>query len=234
MFGTAFGGALFVGLMVWALYLALEPLVRRRWPGLIISWTRLLSGNFRDPMVARDFLIGAACGSVILLIGAVESHLPSLLGMAPLTPERVELAPLLGLRYLGQDLVTLQVEAAVNAMFFFFLPIGLLLLVRREWLALVLSVMILGSLGGARGESPLFAFTTAVIQVSAFLFVVRRFGLLAIAATFLYVLGVSNAPLTGDFSAWYGSMTGLVLAIFALPAVLAFRAALPQRKPARS
>src|SRR6202162_4694773 len=37
--------------VIWALYLALEPYVRRRWPQSMISWSRVLSGGFRDPLV---------------------------------------------------------------------------------------------------------------------------------------------------------------------------------------
>jgi hypothetical protein len=38
---------------------ALEPYLRRRWPERIISWNRLLAGEFRDPLVGRDILIGS-------------------------------------------------------------------------------------------------------------------------------------------------------------------------------
>jgi hypothetical protein len=53
------------GAVVWyALYIALEPYARRKWPEQLISWTRLLSGRVRDPMVGRDVLIGVLCGLV--------------------------------------------------------------------------------------------------------------------------------------------------------------------------
>ncbi|HKR00095.1 MAG TPA: serine/threonine-protein kinase, partial [Pyrinomonadaceae bacterium] len=48
----------FVGLM----YLALEPFLRRRWPERVISWSRLLAGDWRDALVGRDVLLGAAFG----------------------------------------------------------------------------------------------------------------------------------------------------------------------------
>ena len=46
--------------------LALEPYVRRKWPDLLISWTRLLSGKFQDPLVGRDVLIRLFFGGLIL------------------------------------------------------------------------------------------------------------------------------------------------------------------------
>ena len=51
----------------WVVYMAFEPFVRKRWPGRIISWSRLLAGGFRDPLVGRDILIGAVFGLGIIL-----------------------------------------------------------------------------------------------------------------------------------------------------------------------
>ena len=60
-------GAFFMRL----LYCALEPFVRRWWSEYLISWNRLLVGDFRDPMVGRDVLIGgvaANLGSLLWLL----------------------------------------------------------------------------------------------------------------------------------------------------------------------
>ncbi len=46
------------GAFVWLAYIAIEPIVRRSWPELLFSWSRLLSGRFRDPLVGRDLLAG--------------------------------------------------------------------------------------------------------------------------------------------------------------------------------
>ena len=51
--------SLMISGMMWIVYIALEPFVRRRWPRRIISWNRLLAGDFRDPLVGRDILLGA-------------------------------------------------------------------------------------------------------------------------------------------------------------------------------
>ena len=56
----------------WMLYVALEPYVRRHWPHAIISWSRLLAGELRDPLVGRDILGGVLLGvlwSVIVGVG---------------------------------------------------------------------------------------------------------------------------------------------------------------------
>lgn len=44
------------------LYLGVEPALRRRWPQRLVSWSRLLAGHWRDPLVGRDVLIGLLGG----------------------------------------------------------------------------------------------------------------------------------------------------------------------------
>ncbi|MCU1246400.1 MAG: serine/threonine protein kinase, partial [Acidobacteria bacterium] len=53
---------------VWIGYLAVEPYIRRHRPRTIVSWKRLLEGQWRDSVVGRDVLIGAAFGIVMVLI----------------------------------------------------------------------------------------------------------------------------------------------------------------------
>jgi hypothetical protein len=44
-FGILVSISLFLSCSLWVLYIAIEPFVRRRWPQVLISWTRLLSGD---------------------------------------------------------------------------------------------------------------------------------------------------------------------------------------------
>jgi Protein kinase domain len=52
--------ALFNAAIMYVSYLAIEPHVRRRWPEVLVGWSRLLVGQIRDPLVGRDVLIGMA------------------------------------------------------------------------------------------------------------------------------------------------------------------------------
>src|SRR5216684_831917 len=63
----ALSWALLAMTLATVMYLALEPYVRRRDPHTLISWTRLLAGQWRDPLVARDVLIGACYGVLFTL-----------------------------------------------------------------------------------------------------------------------------------------------------------------------
>ena len=73
MFLIAVCTSVFYGVFVWTTYVALEPVVRRRWPQTLVSLTTLLNGRGRDAVVGRDVLVGTAIGvSFALLISAVR------------------------------------------------------------------------------------------------------------------------------------------------------------------
>jgi hypothetical protein len=65
---ASIGMAAGVTLTMAIFYLALEPYIRRTWPELLVSWTRILSGEFTDPLVGRDLFLG-------ILLGAAEVSL---------------------------------------------------------------------------------------------------------------------------------------------------------------
>jgi len=64
---SAVGESLYWCAVAGVAYLALEPIVRHRWPHALISWNRVLKGRFRDPLVGRDVLIGVALAAVLSL-----------------------------------------------------------------------------------------------------------------------------------------------------------------------
>ncbi|HMB53913.1 MAG TPA: protein kinase, partial [Thermoanaerobaculia bacterium] len=61
--------ALFWAAVLWLAYVALEPIIRRRWPERVIAWSRALAGDLTDPMVGREVLLGVLIG---LAMGAVR------------------------------------------------------------------------------------------------------------------------------------------------------------------
>ena len=63
------GQPLWAAGMLWLLYLALEPYVRRFWPATLVSWSRLMARQWRDPLVGRDILFGVALGALIPVLG---------------------------------------------------------------------------------------------------------------------------------------------------------------------
>ena len=85
-FGSAIAFGLQYAVLVGLMYLAIEPEVRRLWPQLLFTWSRLLTGQFRDSLLGRDLVIGAAAGSLMTLVTFAHYLLPSLFGWAPFRP----------------------------------------------------------------------------------------------------------------------------------------------------
>ncbi|HZE19092.1 MAG TPA: serine/threonine-protein kinase, partial [Candidatus Angelobacter sp.] len=66
-------------LVIWVVYLGVEPFLRRRWPHRLIAWTRLLEGKWMDPLVGRETLVGLLAGAAGSLLSGwlpaiVERH----------------------------------------------------------------------------------------------------------------------------------------------------------------
>ncbi len=61
--------AAFMAGYVGLLYLAIEPFVRKNWPDALISWMRMISGRFRDPLVTSHILVGVLAGLLLALLG---------------------------------------------------------------------------------------------------------------------------------------------------------------------
>src|SRR5690606_30766327 len=83
---TMLATALFQAGLFWLFYLALEPHVRRVWPHILITWSRLMAGVVRDPLVGRDILVGLVAGLLLTVITLSSRLVPLLFGSAQLSP----------------------------------------------------------------------------------------------------------------------------------------------------
>ncbi|MGB7847316.1 MAG: protein kinase, partial [Candidatus Acidiferrum sp.] len=86
LFLLAAGTGLLVSAILWMLYLALEPYVRSKWPQTIVSWSRLLAGSLRDPLVGRDILFGTLLGLAWVLVFFTGYLFKIRVGDTPLLP----------------------------------------------------------------------------------------------------------------------------------------------------
>ncbi len=108
--GVAF--FLFDALFVWVAYMAMEPAMRRSWAKLLISWSRLMSGRFRDPLVGRDILIGSITGAVAAILVFVFKAFPGWMFLPGAWSAHIELKSLLGFpQQLGTALYILGMTA---------------------------------------------------------------------------------------------------------------------------
>jgi serine/threonine-protein kinase len=213
---------LYSGMIVWVFYTALEPYVRRLWPDTLISWTRLLDGRFRDPLVGRHVLVGGLAGILFSFNFMAPQLAADWLGIAPLRPPSGGLEALAGSR------------ASIAGYFLavqdsFFVPIVVLLVVlvlrvllRRPWVAYVVLVAISAAFAmTATPAAPVARAVTTTITVIIALFLLTRFGLLAflVGIVFSYWQAI---PLTMDPSSWFFPASVLTMLLFAGIAVYGF------------
>jgi predicted Ser/Thr protein kinase len=219
----AFG--LLVGCLLWLVYVALEPFVRRRWPGRIISWNRLLAGDWRDPLVGRDLLLGAFFGSAFVLAGYLQFFAPRWLGLPGAPPAQVPLKGLLGFQYVPNILVAQVLNSLTFPAVFMFLMLLLTIVTRRERVAIVLVGLIYAALF-LGGSQPAVDVPLGLIISAATLFVLLRFGLLALVFTEFFILFFDFYPVTSDFYAWYAGSSAFAAALGAGLMLYGFKSSL--------
>jgi len=206
------GMALFVGAFIWLLYLALEPAVRKLWPGTLVAWSRLLVGRFRDPLVGRDLLIAGALGAALSLIGPLENLAIGWLGLAPARPIQANVEALRSIRQFLAHLFRLPTSALLGPMLLLFLILGLRALLRKQWLAVTVAALVFLPIV-ALGEHPAVDATFALAAIACQMFILMRMGLHALIVTATVSLLLTTVPLTADPSAWYAGYSMVAMAI---------------------
>jgi len=196
------GYAVFASAVVTIFYLALEPIVRRRWPWRLSAWSRAISGRWRDPLVGRDMLVGVAIG--------------------------------IALNYL--DLVTLGIQRAINQPQQFGIS-DQPLFAAGERLYPGVTAMTLTSLAtGISGGVTWFLLTFVVVDLSGpwfpslavlilwtaiIVFVIARFGLLAVCALFFGSDFLRLVPPL-DPESWYLWQGAIGIGVLLIPATVGF------------
>ncbi|MBI3449028.1 MAG: protein kinase [Acidobacteria bacterium] len=210
---------LFEGLMIFTLYLALEPFVRRRWPDAIVSWTRGLAGRFRDPLVGRDVLFGCLIGIGLRLWDQVGLQFPAWLGLAPSRPASIRLHALAGTRFLFGEFLDRQVHSIVPPMLLLILLLLLSIVLRRTWIAgaVVLAAFTLLTLPAAEYW---FDAIGTLVFVGTLLLSLTRLGLLSTTVLFAVYTTLAGTLQTTDLSAWYAS--GTILSVLWVAALAGF------------
>jgi serine/threonine-protein kinase len=223
------GLPLFGAALVWVLYLAIEPWVRRQSPHQLISWTRLVSGGWRDPIVGRDVLIGTCGGAAMAILIAVSGHVEAAVG-APSRPKAFMLQTLLGTREALSGILDYGFQAVAFSMGFLLLLLLLRVVLRRDWLAGAATAALLGTITGLNSGVELWpGLLIGVLLWIIPTFVLLRFGLLAATVGLLVIFLVGNLPLTSRLDHWTAGPTHLVLVVVAALAVAGFRTALGGR-----
>jgi hypothetical protein len=161
-FFAATGIALFLGGVMYLIYLGLEPWVRRTSPLVLVGWSRVLAGRLRDPLVGRDVLIGVACGAVGGLLNLIPYVVSRWAGLPEMEPFSSYTGALDGVRPFLRDVVQ-----AMNGS----LQSGLIAVF--EWVSFRMGIELLWNRGVRRvaPSLPLIS-ERAIIALAMLLFVV--------------------------------------------------------------
>jgi serine/threonine-protein kinase len=218
LFFNGLAASLLAGFVAWVLYMALEPFVRRRKPQLLISWSRLLAGQYRDPLVGRDLLAGGLGGALIALAVVIDNAIPYWFDFTGETPLSIASISLGSSREALSGLISLFLSAIVSALIVLTVLFLLHVIVRLEWLSIALTgvFLVLTSLGG---ENFTLEFPVALVTAAIVVFVLVRFGILALLFAQFFANFIIGAPFTFDFSRWYAGR-GIFVLLLSLAAWL--------------
>ncbi len=218
---------LFVAGLLWVLYIALEPYVRSKWPQTIVSWTRMLSGKWKDPVVGRDVLFGTLLGLAWTLVFFVGYGFDIRAGEQPLFGQSEYLE---GMRATTSVWLGNIVVALLGALMFFFVLVLLRVLVRNRWLAAILFVALFAIPKVLASSHPLIDGPVWILIYGISAFAIVRFGLIVLAAASFTANVLLNVPFTFDFSLWYAPNMPCVILSFAALAIFGFYTALAGQK----
>jgi serine/threonine-protein kinase len=204
----AVSASLFLAGATWVTYVALEPYVRRRWPHAIISWTRLLAGNLRDPLVGRDLLWGVLLGVLWSLIVGVGFLFLKREGATPQLPNS---DLLLGSRQALASWIQNLGLTILSTLQTFFLIFILRVLLRKYWAAMICFVGIAAGMQILQSDHPQIVWPVWLIVYTLAAGAVLRFGLIVLATAIFTANVLLNLPYTVDASLWYAAHTAAMV-----------------------
>lgn len=211
----ALSRALFFAALTSALYLSIEPLVRRNFPDALISISRLQSGRFRDSLVASHVLIGLSISAFFRVLAGLNSFFnPGLL-----TTDLLGMPSLPAFFGFAFDQFGFAILTATGiCLVVMLLRLALLPLVKRRlWIADAGAAIpfTLALTLGAPNPVAFMLVGVTFLAVSAPLWTLRRFGLLT-SATFVIESTIA-ATVPPVIPSWW---SGRVLIVFGTPIVV--------------
>ena len=196
----------------------------------MITWSRLLAGQYRDPLVGRDLLVGCVFGAARAAVIWLSQLAGRLVGAVDPAPSMPMLDPLLGSRYMVSAFLGVLYSAIFSALGLFMLFFLARLVFRREWIAAAVFVAALLVTSVSFSENPLLSGLFSLVSITLAVVLLLRFGLAAyVVGNFVViVLGVAY-PMTADLSKWYGAGSITALVVLSALAIYGFRVSLGGR-----
>jgi hypothetical protein len=209
----------------WVFYLALEPWVRRYWPQVLVTSTRVLRNEWKNPQVGRDALIGTALG--VLFITYIAAMQLFVLRSGQNGPEGMYLGNLLGMRYV-LGLFSSYLGSAITSVTGLLL-FGLFLrgILRREWLVGIAFVLIMAFFQ-SRNETRLSYWPFFLVNAGNYVIVaaaILRLGMFGSIVMIFVTNMLGDGLMTTDLSAWYGTSSWVAIVLTIALALWGYRIA---------
>lgn len=212
---------LYAAAVTWLLYLALEPIIRRNLPELMVSWNRLLVGDWRDPLVGRDILLGTLFGVTHYFLAIGGRYAEQIFNGDLKTIFVAD--SLIGLRSFWA-LLLIDLSTGIFGGFAYLCVLGVLFLLfrSRNYASVVLFLLI--------ATVSILFFTTSLINLPFTLtisvlvtLIISRIGLLATIFSGI-IFGLLHLTLfTLNFSAWFTNGMFLTLGLILVLLIYGFK-----------
>jgi Protein kinase domain len=211
--------------IIWLVYMALEPYVRKYSADILMSWSRLLSGRVRDPRVGRDVLVGIVAGLTIAIVGSLVGLLPGWLGYPPMPPRGTNLELMMSTRRAVSLLLRLPTNALANGMIITLLFALVRMVVKRTWIATIVTIVVGTFVVVAQNGTQLLWIVGpyGLLLSLVYIGVLVRFGMFPLVMAYLTNTIVSNG-LTADVNKLYAPTSVWLMALVVAMAAFGFYA----------
>jgi serine/threonine-protein kinase len=213
---------LLAGALCWAFYMAIEPFVRRQWPRMLVGWSRLMAGEWRDPQVGREIFSGALTAAGCTALMTVINRFLIVAPEPPLV-EQLYVRTLSSTRELLAGLLQLPSWTLIVMLLWTLLLLGLRRLLRSD----VAAVGILAVVSVTTVPVHEWAAVAGFLMINiAALVIALRVGFLALVVATLGSSLMSALPFAPTSPGFVGSLSWIPVIAFVVPALFALYTAL--------
>ncbi|HEY3743717.1 MAG TPA: serine/threonine-protein kinase [Bryobacteraceae bacterium] len=221
-FLNALGDSIFTGFTMWVLYLAIEPAVRARWPRALVTWNRLLAGQFGDAQLGASILIGAVIGLGLRIVLELVDWIDYVRdGVPPFNSLRGSGSSLI---WFGANAQTMQ-GALSTGFIVFFTIFGFRNLLKNDYLAALGTAAFFAAIQGQgiwNRPDPWLEGTLLAVIFFILALMLLRMGMLATIVTIFFINTVERINISPSLSSWYTSYGLATMALLIGIAVYAF------------
>jgi serine/threonine-protein kinase len=165
-------------------------------------------------VVGRDILFGVALGVVWILVFQLR-YIPMMrMGAAP---NLFSTEGLMGGREALGAWLRQWPQSIQTTLIFFFVLFGLKVLLRKEWIAIIVFVAIFALRPGLTSSYIAVELPAQILVYAIAVLIVVRFGFVSLACAIFTIDLIGNVPFSADFATWY--MTTSILAMLSVVAL---------------